>query len=267
MFDRQFQLFFEQLGFTFRDRYILFHPKPSPSDRELARRRFGVPVLHEGMQADHLTIPLGLRKHGRNAGCIEVHLTWHSGGTSIHKTVAALDPADLASFGERMTVRYLAMMRESMHPVDLSLFARRGFKVLVPRDELVQSFDAFLAKPPRSLRLRKEDLEERLPNLMQLDALARIETDVPERWRTGPLFLIRNNGRTVKRVTIGFFKNGYLGGPPGWYSLPDDESFTVCMDRLFAEALGPKAIEVLTIIARELEYDLELDRPFNTIGL
>jgi hypothetical protein len=113
------------------------------------------PSLHRaGLGADHLTIPLKPRAHGRDAGTYWIHLTYPD---KSHKAVAAIHPDSLERLGQLLQDSWSAIIPQflqRLQEVDAKWLEERGYKVLFTHeDELPTLIDTHFRQKKRHYRV------------------------------------------------------------------------------------------------------------------
>ncbi|MGK3994416.1 hypothetical protein [Sorangium sp. So ce1024] len=216
------------------------------------------PVLHRGMRADHLTIPLTPRYKDPDAGSYWIHLTYPDGH---HEPIATVRPEELRAFGEAMedlVLRHLACrMGEQVRRIDLAWLNEQGYKILFyDPAEFAERLEARFQQKRRHYRIsmrRIEDLAEDLwiadPEILDEEAFRALSLD--------GVHATRPDGES-ETLLLAYKPDGLGGQAPGWYAFPKvtaDERLLAELERHSGYRLGA----FLRTVCTELGLPVDLD--------
>lgn len=251
---RHIELFLNGLVIVINPPFVHLSITGLPSKRTY--ERLGPPRLFRGERARHLTIPLEPYQWGKNAGKIDIHLTYLDGGRPRHVTIAMLTPQAIAAsfkpIADALLDHYLRVVRR----VTVEELRGQGYSVMLPTEEAEAWLDEHAEMRRWKLRLTDNTFERLTEHVDLYDPEVMNELrDAPE-WQT--LTLIREFD--APGLSVGYQPRG-LGPerPPGWYAMPLDDTIGTAVDAVSPTAFGPPVYEALIVIARELQAEIDVD--------
>jgi len=99
-------------------------------------------LYRAGFRADHLTIPLKPRAHGRDAGTYWIHLTYLDNSHKERIQVAAIHPDLLERLGQLLHALFapiVAKFEQATNAIDARWLDDRGYKILFTHDDEIST--------------------------------------------------------------------------------------------------------------------------------
>jgi hypothetical protein len=248
-------LLFDELVLVWNPPYVHVSCAGPPSRETL--EKLGPPRLLGGTRADHLTIPLEVRRRGPHAGRLNIHLTYGTGRDCPRVTVAALAPESIAPAIKPFEVALLRYYLSKVRLVTVDSLRRDGYVFTTLNAEA----EAWLDERTEQRRWKERVTEKRLDRAMERAIAVRdveILDELRDDLRLQPLAAVRQSDGFM--ISVGFQPNGLPPNrPPGWYAMPMNNGFAEVLDQAIGAALPPAFYDAAIEIVRELQAPANVD--------